>query len=82
MTSNTIEHRVKKIIAEQLGVNQAEVTDQADIMNDLDADSLDAIELVMAFEDEFDIDIPDEKVEHVHTVKQTIELIAALCAAK
>lgn len=81
MTSNTVENRVKKIIAEQLGVNQAEVVDAADIINDLDADSLDAIELIMALEDEFEIDISDEKAEHVQTVKQAVELISTLSAA-
>jgi len=69
--------RVKKIIVEQLGVDAAEVTPQAHFINDLGADSLDTVELVMALEEEFDTEIPDEQAEKIQTVGQAIDYIAA-----
>lgn len=70
-----VEERVKKIIVEQLGVDAGEVTSQAQFVNDLGADSLDTVELVMAFEEEFDIEIPDEDAEKIQTVGQALEFI-------
>ena len=72
-----VEDRVKKIIVEQLGVDAAEVTPPAHFINDLGADSLDTVELVMALEEEFDTEIPDEQAEKIQTVGQAVEYIAA-----
>ncbi len=69
--------KVKKIIAEQLGVDEAEVTTEASITDDLGADSLDLVELVMAFETEFNIDIPDEEAEKIKTVGDAVSKIDA-----
>ena len=77
MSDNNYEDRVKKIIEEQLGVEAAEVTPQAHFVNDLGADSLDTVELVMALEEEFDTEIPDEQAEKIQTVGQAIEYIKA-----
>ena len=70
-----IEERVVKIVAEQLGVNETEVTKAASFVNDLGADSLDTVELVMELEEEFDITIPDEEAEQIQTVGQAIDYI-------
>ena len=67
--------QVRKIIVEQLGVDEEEVTPDASFVDDLGADSLDTVELVMAFEEEFDIEIPDEDAEKIQTVKAAIEYI-------
>ena len=69
--------KVKKIIVEQLGVDEAEVTMEASITDDLGADSLDQVELVMAFETEFNIDIPDEEAEKIKTVGDAVSKIDA-----
>ncbi len=69
--------KVKKIIVEQLGVDEAEVTMEASITDDLGADSLDQVELVMAFETEFNIDIPDEEAEKIKTVGDAVGKIEA-----
>ena len=71
----SIEERVKKIIVEQLGVDEDEVTPTASFIDDLGADSLDTVELVMAFEEEFDIEIPDEDAEKITTVQDAIDYI-------
>lgn len=68
----TIEERVKKIIVEQLGVDEEEVTPEAHFVDDLGADSLDTVELVMAFEEEFNLEIPDEDAEKIARVKEAI----------
>lgn len=73
----TIEERVKKIVVEQLGVKDDEVTTEASFVNDLGADSLDTVELVMALEDEFDMEIPDEEAEKITTIKEAIVYIEA-----
>ncbi|BCB27103.1 acyl carrier protein [Sulfurimicrobium lacus] len=72
-----IELRVKKIVAEQLGVNEAEVKIESSFVDDLGADSLDTVELVMALEEEFDCEIPDEEAEKITTVKQAVDYINA-----
>ncbi|MDR3049048.1 MAG: acyl carrier protein [Elusimicrobiota bacterium] len=71
------ENRVKEIIVEQLGVDPAEVVPTASFVNDLGADSLDTVELVMAFEEEFGLEIPDEEAEKIQTVASAIEYINA-----
>ena len=68
--------KVKSIIVEQLGVDEAEVTPNASFVDDLGADSLDTVELVMAFEEAFDIEIPDEDAEKIRTVKDAVEYIS------
>jgi acyl carrier protein len=74
-TTDTTFDKVKKIIVEQLGVDEAEVTMEASITDDLGADSLDQVELVMAFETEFNIDIPDEEAEKIKTVGDAVKKI-------
>ncbi len=70
-----VEERVKQIIVEQLGTDEAEVTPTASFIDDLGADSLDTVELVMAFEEAFEIEIPDEDSEKILTVKDAIEYV-------
>ncbi|GAB3292423.1 acyl carrier protein [Pseudidiomarina tainanensis] len=72
---STIEERVKKIIVEQLGVKEEEVKPEASFENDLGADSLDIVELVMALEEEFETEIPDEEAEKIRTVEAAIEYV-------
>jgi acyl carrier protein len=81
MAADTFD-RVKKIIVEQLGVEDNEVTPEASITDDLGADSLDQVELVMAFETEFGIDIPDEEAEKIKTVGDAVSKIESVQAAK
>jgi acyl carrier protein len=71
----TVAEKVKKIIVEQLGVNESEVTPEAKFIDDLGADSLDIVELIMAFEDEYGIEIPDEDAEKIETVGDAIRYI-------
>jgi acyl carrier protein len=71
----SITTRVRKIVSEQLGIKEQELNDDASFRDDLGADSLDSVELVMALEEEFEIEIPDEEAEKVTNVKQTIEYI-------
>ncbi|RMD95300.1 MAG: acyl carrier protein [Calditrichaeota bacterium] len=70
-----LEDKVKQIIVEQLGVDESEVTPEASFIDDLGADSLDTVELVMAFEEEFDIEIPDEDAEKMATVGDAIKYL-------
>lgn len=70
-----INERVKKIVVEHLGVDAAKVTDNASFIDDLGADSLDTVELVMAFEEEFSVEIPDDAAEKIITVKDAIDYI-------
>lgn len=72
---SSIEDRVKKIIVEQLGVKEEDVTSEASFVDDLGADSLDTVELVMALEEEFETEIPDEDAEKITTVSQVVEYI-------
>ena len=74
---STVEERVKKIVAEQLGVKEEEVTNQASFVDDLGADSLDTVELVMALEEEFETEIPDEEAEKLATVQDAIDYVLA-----
>lgn len=71
----SIEERVKKIIVEQLGVKEEDVKPEASFVEDLGADSLDTVELVMALEEEFDIEIPDEEAEKITTVQSAIDYV-------
>jgi acyl carrier protein len=72
-----IEQRVKKIVAEQLGANEADVKLDSSFVNDLGADSLDTVELVMALEEEFECEIPDEEAEKITNVQQAVDYVNA-----
>ena len=74
---SSVEDRVKKIVIDQLGVSEDQVTPDASFVDDLGADSLDTVELVMALEEEFDAEIPDDEAEKITTVKQAVEFIQA-----
>ncbi|MEM1021682.1 MAG: acyl carrier protein [Sphingomonadales bacterium] len=70
-----VEAKVKKIVVEQLGVDEAKVSDDASFIDDLGADSLDTVELVMAFEEEFGVEIPDDAAENIVTVRDAVKYI-------
>jgi len=70
-----IESKVKKIVSEQMGVAESEISRETSFVNDLNADSLDTVELVMEFEEEFELNIPDEQAEKIQTVGQAIDYI-------
>ncbi|WP_281646947.1 acyl carrier protein [Parendozoicomonas sp. Alg238-R29] len=72
---STIEERVKKIVCEQLGVKEEEVSNESSFVEDLGADSLDTVELVMALEEEFETEIPDEEAEKITTVQEAIDYV-------
>lgn len=74
---STVEERVRKIVAEQLGVKEEELRNGAKFVEDLGADSLDTVELVMALEEEFETEIPDEKAEKITTIQEAIDYIEA-----
>jgi acyl carrier protein len=74
---DNIEQRVKKIVAEQLGVNESDIKIESSFVDDLGADSLDTVELVMALEEEFECEIPDEDAEKITTVQQAIDYVNA-----
>ncbi|MBM7036586.1 acyl carrier protein [Vibrio sp. qd031] len=74
---SNLEERVKKIIVEQLGVDESEVKNEASFVDDLGADSLDTVELVMALEEEFDTEIPDEEAEKITTVQAAIDYVTS-----
>ena len=74
---DNIVERVKKIVAEQLGVNEADIKNESSFVDDLGADSLDTVELVMALEEEFDLEIPDEEAEKISTVQAAVDYIKA-----
>ena len=69
--------KIKSIVADQLGVDESQVTEDASFVDDLGADSLDTVELIMAFEEEFDVEIPDEDAQKIKTVKDVIDYINA-----
>ena len=77
-----VEDKVKQIVAEQLGVDEGEVTPTASFIDDLGADSLDVVELVMAFEEAFEIEIPDEDAEKIRTVQDAIDYIGKKAKSK
>ena len=77
-----VEQKVKQIIVEQLGVAEAQVDNTASVVDDLGADSLDIVELIMAFEEAFDLDIPDEEAEKLATVKDAIDYVESKMAKK
>lgn len=79
---STIAERVRKIIIDKLGVDEAEVTNEASFTNDLGADSLDTVELIMEFEKEFDTSIPDEQAEKIGTVGQAVKYLEEQAAAE
>lgn len=81
MSQEEIFEKVKKIVSEQLGVDASEVTPEASFANDLGADSLDVVELVMALEEEFDIEIPDEAAEKIETVQAAVDFIGQKAVA-
>ena len=72
-----LEQRVKKVVAEQLGVNESEIKNESSFVDDLGADSLDTVELVMALEEEFECEIPDEEAEKITSVQQAIDYVSA-----
>ncbi len=76
MSAVEIFDKVKKIVAEQLSVEPSEITPQSNFANDLGADSLDTVELVMALEEEFDVEIPDEAAEKITTVQEAVDYIS------
>jgi acyl carrier protein len=79
---DSVEQKVKQIIVEQLGVDEGQVDGSASFVDDLGADSLDIVELVMAFEEAFELDIPDEDAEKIATVKDAVDYIDAKMAKK
>lgn len=81
MSQEEIFQKVQKIVSEQLGVDTADVKPEASFANDLGADSLDTVELVMALEEEFDIEIPDEAAENIATVQAAVDYINSKTAA-
>ncbi|MEL6397498.1 MAG: acyl carrier protein [Cyanobacteria bacterium P01_A01_bin.70] len=81
MSQEAVFDKVQKIVAEQLGVDEGEVKPEASFANDLGADSLDTVELVMALEEEFDIEIPDEAAEGIGTVQAAVDFIKEKKAA-
>lgn len=74
--AEAIEEKVIEIVSEQMGVDKSEITRETSFVNDLNADSLDTVELVMEFEDQFELSIPDEEAEKIQTVGQAIDYIA------
>ena len=75
--SDDVKNKIKKIVADHLGIEEEKVTEEASFIDDLGADSLDTVELVMAFEEEFEIEIPDDAAEKIQTIKDAIDFIEA-----
>jgi acyl carrier protein len=82
MDVQAIEAKVIEIVSEQMGVDKSEITRETSFINDLNADSLDTVELVMEFEDEFDMSIPDEEAEKIQTVGAAIDYIIEIVKKK
>ena len=80
-TSTEIESKIVDIVAEQMGIDASEISRESHFANDLNADSLDVVELVMEFEDEFDTQIPDDDAEKIQTVGQAIDFVVEATAA-
>jgi len=80
--AQSIENKVIEIISEQMGVDKSEITRETSFINDLNADSLDTVELVMEFEDEFDMSIPDEEAEKIQTVGAAIDYVVNVAQSK
>ncbi len=80
--AEAIDEKVVEIVSEQMGVDKSEITRETSFVNDLNADSLDTVELVMEFEDQFELSIPDEEAEKIQTVGQAIDYIREHLAAK
>ncbi len=78
--ADEVEEKVIEIVAEQMSVDKSEITRETSFVNDLNADSLDTVELVMEFEDEFELSIPDEEAEKIQTVGQAIDYIKEHCS--
>ena len=74
--SDDVKNKIKKIVADHLGIEEEKVTEEASFIDDLGADSLDTVELVMAFEEEFECEIPDDAAEKIQTVKDAIDFIS------
>ena len=75
--SDDVKAKIKKIVADHLGIEEEKVTEEASFIDDLGADSLDTVELVMAFEEEFECEIPDDAAEKIQTVKDAIDFISS-----
>jgi len=82
LDTQAIESKVIEIISEQMGVDRSEITRETSFINDLNADSLDTVELVMEFEDEFDMSIPDEEAEKIQTVGAAVDYIVNIARSK
>lgn len=82
LDAKVIEEKIVEIISEQMGADKAEITRETSFINDLNADSLDTVELVMEFEDEFDVSIPDEEAEKIQTVGAAIDYITKVAKTK
>lgn len=82
MDIKAIEEKVVEIISEQMGADKADITRETSFINDLNADSLDTVELVMEFEDEFDVSIPDEEAEKIQTVGAAVDYVAKVTQTK
>lgn len=82
LDAKVVEEKVVDIIAEQMGADKAEITRETSFINDLNADSLDTVELVMEFEDEFDMSIPDEEAEKIQTVGAAVDYIMKVAGSK
>ena len=82
LDEKVVEEKVIEIIAEQMGADKTEITRETSFINDLNADSLDTVELVMEFEDEFDMSIPDEEAEKIQTVGAAVDYIMKVAGSK
>ncbi len=82
LDAKAIEEKIVEIISEQMGADKTEITRETSFINDLNADSLDTVELVMEFEDEFDVSIPDEEAEKIQTVGAAIDYITKVAKTK